>query len=83
MPECISLHLRTCSIVDHTETMGNTGDLVFAAYVMKNARLLQIMTIHHSKYRDPEQKHGDLLKLEEMCPRFFPTCKISLTSLLV
>ncbi|KEH15322.1 F-box/RNI/FBD-like domain protein [Medicago truncatula] len=42
VPECVSSHLRSCTILNFE---GSANNLRFATYILQNARLLQDMTI--------------------------------------
>jgi hypothetical protein len=66
VPQCLSLQLRTCKLLNF---LGKEGELLFARYILKNARVLQIMQIYC---------HGDL-KIERelfLCPSASPICDV-------
>ncbi|XP_057436228.1 FBD-associated F-box protein At4g10400-like [Lotus japonicus] len=76
VPECVSLHLTTCSIGNY-QIHGTYGvdDFKFAAYIMQNAKLLQVMTLHID--HDSEESEKDrFLKHLSVRPRISPACKI-------
>jgi hypothetical protein len=72
VPECLSSQLKTCSLIGYK---GRNCDFQFAKYILKNAKVLQIMTINASPV-DINIKHQMIIKLS-LCPRGSTTCKIS------
>ncbi|RHN45088.1 putative F-box domain, FBD domain, leucine-rich repeat domain, L domain-containing protein [Medicago truncatula] len=72
VPECFSSQLKTCSLIGYK---GMNCDFQFAKYILKNAKVLQTMTINASPV-DINIKHQILIKLT-LCPRGSTTCKIS------
>ncbi|RHN45087.1 putative FBD domain-containing protein [Medicago truncatula] len=72
VPECLSSQLKTCSLKGYR---GVNCDFQFAKYILKNAKVLQIMTINASSM-DINIKHQILIKLS-LCQRGSTTCKIS------
>jgi hypothetical protein len=70
VPQCLSLQLRTCKLLNF---LGKEGELLFARYILKNARVLQIMQIHC----DEDLKIGRELFL---CPMASPICDIVIKS---
>ncbi|KAK7293100.1 hypothetical protein RJT34_15961 [Clitoria ternatea] len=67
VPECLSLHLRTC-IFDNFA--GLHGELQFARYILKNARVLQSMKIRTRGYKIDRRKLSS-------CRRRSATCQLS------
>ncbi|GAU23150.1 hypothetical protein TSUD_305980 [Trifolium subterraneum] len=70
VPQCLSLHLRTCKLLNF---LGQQGELLFARYILKNARVLRTMKIHCSED----------LKIERelfFCPRASPICDVIIKS---
>jgi hypothetical protein len=67
--ECVSSHLRSCVIINFN---GLEDDLQFATYILRNARLLQVMSIH---VPNKSSKH---LIWEEVSsyPRISTGCKL-------
>jgi len=72
VPNCLSSQLKTCSLIGFK---GRNCDFQFAKYILKNAKVLQIMTINafpvymHVKHQ--------LMIMLYLCPRGSTTCKIS------
>ncbi|RHN55319.1 putative FBD domain, leucine-rich repeat domain, L domain-containing protein [Medicago truncatula] len=62
VPECVSSHLTNFKVIGSEAC---EADFRFATYILRNARLLQVMSIHHSL-------HANL----SSCPRISPTCKL-------
>jgi len=73
VPESVSSHLTTCKIMDYKAV---EADFRFAAYILQNAGLLQVMTICPSSYTEPTDNPRFLDDLSS-CPRISPTCKLS------
>ncbi|AES97471.1 putative FBD domain-containing protein [Medicago truncatula] len=46
IPECVSSHLKTCTIINYE---GWKGDIQFSRYILKNARFLQVMRVMVSR----------------------------------
>ncbi|CAJ2643565.1 F-box/FBD/LRR-repeat protein At4g00160-like [Trifolium pratense] len=70
VPQCLSLQLRTCKLLNF---LGQEGELLFAKYILKNARVLQTMKIHCSED----------LKIERelfSCPRASTICDVIIKS---
>ncbi|RHN45198.1 putative FBD domain, leucine-rich repeat domain, L domain-containing protein [Medicago truncatula] len=65
VPQCLSLHLQTCNLLN----LSLQAKLMLARYILKNARVLQTMTI--SNRGQPEIKG-----LLSSCPRASATCKL-------
>ncbi|WJX57481.1 hypothetical protein P8452_43037 [Trifolium repens] len=57
VPECVSSHLKICKIVRYEAL---EADFRFATYILQNARLLQDMTILHTKQMETPQFLEDL-----------------------
>ncbi|XP_057442936.1 probable FBD-associated F-box protein At1g32375 [Lotus japonicus] len=74
VPECVSLHLTTCSIESY-KIKDMYDDFDFAAYILKNARVLQVLTLHISDSKESE-KIDQLFKHLSGCSRISPACKI-------
>ncbi|MCH84842.1 F-box/RNI/FBD-like domain protein, partial [Trifolium medium] len=68
VPQCLSLHLRTCDLVNF---LGLQGELLLAKYILKNAKVLQTMRIWN--WGQPNIK-----KLLSTCPRASATCRLTL-----
>ncbi|CAJ2644206.1 unnamed protein product [Trifolium pratense] len=45
VPQCFTLHLRTCNLL---QFHGQPGEVILARYILKNAKVLQNMTIWNS-----------------------------------
>ncbi|KAK2414076.1 hypothetical protein QL285_036711 [Trifolium repens] len=67
VPQCISLHLRTCNLYAF---LGLQGELQLARYILKNAKVLQNMIIWN--LGQPE-----IYSLLSSCPTASPTCKLT------
>lgn len=74
VPKCVSSHLTTCRI-ELYEAM--EADFRFASYILKNARLLQVMTICRTLTPKPIESPKILEDLSS-CPKISPTCKLEL-----
>ncbi|AES65190.1 cyclin-like F-box protein [Medicago truncatula] len=74
VPKCVSSHLTTCRI-ELYEAM--EADFRFASYILKNARLLQVMTICRTLTPKPIESPKNLEDLSS-CPKISPTCKLEL-----
>jgi len=72
VPKCISSHLRSCTLTYD----GKMDSLRFAAYILQNARPLQVMTI---KTTYLSNSIYDWKLLDELCsgPKISPLCEIS------
>lgn len=73
VPQCISLHLKTCCLRRFCDT---EAEFEIAKYIMKNARQLQDMTICSSHKADESTKL-DMLKKLSLCTRISSTCKLT------
>ncbi|CAJ2670141.1 unnamed protein product [Trifolium pratense] len=67
VPQCLSLHLRNCHLLNF---FGLQGELLLAMYILKNARVLQIMEIWNYGQREIE-------RLLDSCPRASSMCKLT------
>ncbi|AES96641.1 putative F-box domain, FBD domain, leucine-rich repeat domain, L domain-containing protein [Medicago truncatula] len=76
VPECVSSHLTKFEVIDYEAC---EADFRFATYILQNARLLQVMTIHHTLHPNPMESPQFLENLSS-CPRMSPTCKLNLSS---
>jgi hypothetical protein len=68
VPRCLTSHLRTCTI---QHLSGPKFELMLAKYILKNARLLETMTIWTKR---------DLPEIERKlspCPKASTTCQLS------
>lgn len=68
VPQCLSLHLTTCNIFNYYG--GQEGELLLARYILKNARVLQTMTIWNICFKIK----GKLSSY----PRASATCKVAI-----
>lgn len=75
VPECVSLHLKTCS-VRHYPVKSMYEDFDLAAYILQNARVLQVLTIHMDPYHSTESEKDQFFKYLSRCPRISQACKI-------
>ncbi|TKY66174.1 FBD-associated F-box protein [Spatholobus suberectus] len=73
VPNCISLHLKTCCLIKYT---GTQGEFEFAKYIMQNARLLKDMIICSYTGAD-ENKKLEMIKELSFCSRLSSTCNLS------
>ncbi|XP_057436391.1 FBD-associated F-box protein At4g10400-like [Lotus japonicus] len=75
VPECVSLHLRTCSVRNYpVKSMYEDFDL--AAYILQNARVLQVLTIHIDPHHSTKSEKDQLFKYLSRCPKISQTCEI-------
>ncbi|XP_057442205.1 probable FBD-associated F-box protein At1g32375 [Lotus japonicus] len=74
VPECVSLHLTTCSIGNY-QIKGMYDDFDFTAYILQNARVLQVLTLHINRHSDESEKDRFFKRLSR-CSRISPACKI-------
>jgi hypothetical protein len=72
VPECVSSHLKICKIVRYEALK---ADFRFATYILQNARLLQDMTILHTKQMETPQFLEDLSSY----PRISRACNLSIS----
>ncbi|RHN38441.1 putative F-box domain, FBD domain, leucine-rich repeat domain, L domain-containing protein [Medicago truncatula] len=77
VPECVSFHLRSCTILNFE---GFSRNLRFASYILQNARLLQDMTIDLTTKSSINMllKRSQIIEELSSCPRISPACKLSL-----
>ncbi|XP_045797037.1 F-box/FBD/LRR-repeat protein At4g26340-like [Trifolium pratense] len=68
VPQCLSLHLRTCILFNF---LGLQGELLLAKYILKNARVLQTM-----KIRNVGQTN--IKRLISSYPRDSTMCKVTI-----
>ncbi|XP_057436217.1 F-box/FBD/LRR-repeat protein At5g56420-like [Lotus japonicus] len=73
VPECVSLHLTTCSI----KNFDSWDDFEFAEFILQNARFLQAMELCSALSVEENEKQL-FLKQFSRSPRLSPTCKIYL-----
>ncbi|KAK2414103.1 FBD-associated F-box protein [Trifolium repens] len=67
VPQCLSLHLRTCHF---SSFLGRHGtELMLALYILKHARVLQTMTIYNSGERNISRQFFS-------CPIASDTCEL-------
>jgi hypothetical protein len=66
VPQCLSSYLRTCTILNMG---GLQSELIFATYILKNARILQTMEIWTQEQREIERKLSP-------CPKASATCQL-------
>lgn len=71
VPECLSSQLKTCTLIGYK---GTYAGIQFIAYILKNAKLLNTVTIKASQ-GDLNIRHQTLMRLL-WCPRCAPTCRI-------
>jgi hypothetical protein len=69
--KCLSSHLRICSLRNFR---GMKCGLHFAKYIMKNSRVLSVMTIQIPNFTDTNTKHRMVMELSP-CPKC-STCKL-------
>ncbi|AES81067.2 cyclin-like F-box protein [Medicago truncatula] len=69
--KCLSSHLRICSLRNFK---GMKCGLHFAKFIMKNSRVLSVMTIQSPEFTDTNAKHRMLMELSS-CPKS-STCKL-------
>jgi hypothetical protein len=74
VPECVRSHLTTCNIINYDVA---EADFRFAIYILKNARLLQDMTIHVHGSSNTMQRAQFVENLSYF-PRTSPACKLLL-----
>jgi len=76
VPKCVLSCLTTCNILGYEAF---EHDFQFATYILKNARLLQVMTIRHAKYSNPNPVPKPQY-LEDLysCPKISPACQLSI-----
>ncbi|XP_058785890.1 FBD-associated F-box protein At3g52670-like [Vicia villosa] len=82
VPECLSLSLRSCTLL---EFFGRESELLMAKYILKNASLLQTMTITGPQHRDYLLSQGPQLHVNSeyierelsSFPRASATCQLS------
>ncbi|XP_057436170.1 FBD-associated F-box protein At3g52670-like [Lotus japonicus] len=55
VPECFSLHLRTCSIQNY---QSRNDDFKFVEFILQNASFLQVMTLHNERYTKEDEKQA-------------------------
>ncbi|AES93781.1 putative F-box domain, FBD domain, leucine-rich repeat domain, L domain-containing protein [Medicago truncatula] len=65
VPQCVSSHLTTCNIIHYQAV---EADFRFATYILKNAKLLQVMNISHTSYSASTESSHFLEDLSS-CPR--------------
>ncbi|RHN53762.1 putative FBD domain, leucine-rich repeat domain, L domain-containing protein [Medicago truncatula] len=70
VPKCLSSQLRTCSLIGYK---GSNCELLFAEYILKNAKVLQTMKISTSS-SVLHKKHHMLMKLSVF--KGFFACKL-------
>ncbi|XP_057442203.1 uncharacterized protein LOC130733930 [Lotus japonicus] len=75
VPECVSLHLTTCSIRNYR---GWDDDFKFAEFILQNVSFLQTMTLHSAPSRKEEKQW--VFKHLSWCPRISTACKIFLNA---
>jgi hypothetical protein len=74
VPDCVSSNLTMCEIIEYEALK---ADFQFATYILKNARLLQVMnifTVYPKPTRNPQ-----FLEYLSSCPRISPICKLSVS----
>ncbi|AES97664.1 putative F-box domain, FBD domain, leucine-rich repeat domain, L domain-containing protein [Medicago truncatula] len=74
VPECLSSCLRSCSIFNFD---GSANYLAFAACILRNARLLKVMTIDGTVQSSNEMQKLQIIEELSSCPRMSPECKLS------
>ncbi|GAU19836.1 hypothetical protein TSUD_170620 [Trifolium subterraneum] len=74
VPECVSSHLTTCSLLDYHAV---EADFRFVTYILQNAKLLQVMEIHYSKNRNSMERPQFIEDLSSY-PRISPVCELSI-----
>jgi hypothetical protein len=77
VPECVSSHLTTCDITGYEAF---ESDFRFAAYILQNARFLQVMTISHTNYDPKPTESSEFLEDLYSCQKISPTCKLNVFS---
>jgi len=74
VPECVRSHLTTCNVINYQAA---EADFRFAIYILKNARLLQDMTIHVDSSSNT-MKRSQFVENLSSFPRTSPACKLLL-----
>jgi len=69
VPQCLSLHLTTCNIFNYYGDQ--EGELLLTRYILKNAKVLQTMTIWNKRWAKIKEKLSS-------CPRASATCKVAI-----
>jgi hypothetical protein len=79
--QCVSSHLKSCTIVIlNFEDWSN--DILFATYILRNARLLQDMTIKFVMVNSKEilVEKDQIIEELSSCPMISSGCKLSFES---
>jgi len=66
VPRCLSLHLKVCKLQFFS---GQQDEFLLATYILRNARVLQSMTIGCLNGLKKERELS-------LCPRASPTCEL-------
>jgi len=67
VPQCLSLHLRSCDLFG---LLSQQGELLVARYILKNARVLQTMTVW-------DNEHPEVESILSSCPTASLTCQLT------